>query len=185
MAIDAEAQGQLGRRRVQPSHYAVHAKPLLVPIVGGGEEGPVTGVGVELGDDAGERLVGEGRTRALLRRDHQPVAVSVPANREEPLGVRRGQHPAQPQLEDVGRNGADGQFHLFGHGSQAPHFAWSHQHPRRQVGALGLDVEAARSEHVVKPNSLGTGETGGVVHQVAHRRGRRLSSSPAVLPRPP
>ena len=186
VAVDAEAQGQFGRGGVQASHDAVNPEALLVPIVGGREEGPVLPVGVELGDDAGRGPVGEGRTRPLLRGHHQPVGVPVPAHREEPLGVRRGQHPAQSQLEDVGRNGAVGQFQLLGNGIQPPHLGGSDQHPRRQVGALGLDVEAAQSENVVKANALAARETGGKVHQVAHRRRHRIrDNSLAALRRPP
>ena len=131
------------------------------------------------------RPVGEGRTRPCLRRNHQPVGVAVPAHGEEPLGVRRGLEPAQPQLEDAGRNRAVGQFQLLGDRGQAPHLGGSDGNPRRQVGALGLDVEAARAENVVVADPLASGETGGMVHQVAHRRDTGANSSPVVLPRPP
>ena len=37
---------------VEASHDSVDSEALLVPIVGGGEEGPVASVGVELGHHA-------------------------------------------------------------------------------------------------------------------------------------
>ena len=171
---------------VQASHDAVHAEPLLVPVVGGRKEGPVASVGVELGDDARWWLVGERGGRACLFRNYQPVGVPVPTDREESLGARRRQHPAQAQLEDVGRYRAVGQLQLLGYGSQPPHLGGSDQHPRRQVGALGLDVESAQSENVVVPYALASGETAGVIDQVAHRGNAGVrGSSPAALRRPP
>ena len=119
MAVDAHPQGQFRFGRVQASHDAVDAKPLLVPIVGGGEEGGVATVGVEFGHHPGGGLVGERGRRSRLRRDYQPVGVAVPPDGEEPLGVRRSQEPGQADLEDVGRYGAVGQRQLLGHGRQA------------------------------------------------------------------
>ena len=74
-----------------------------------------------------------------------------------------------------------GECQLLGHGRQPPNLGESHQHPRRQVGALGLDAEAAGAEHVVKSDAVVAGKTGEVVHQVAHRRERRASSSPSAF----
>ena len=143
VAVDAEAQGQfeawgcpgVPRRRRSGSPARPYRRwPRRRP---GGWRGNGTRP-----HDAGRGLVGQGRTRPFLRRNHQPVGVPVPAHGEEPLGVRRGQHPAQAQLEDVGRNGAVGQFQLLGYVGQPPHLGGSDQNPRRQVCALGLDVEA-------------------------------------------
>ena len=85
-----------------------------------------------------------------LRGHHQPVALPshvMAKNRSVPGAARR---PGQAQLEEVGWNEAVGQFQLPGYGSQPSHLGGSHQHSRRQVGALGLDVEAARAQHVVE-----------------------------------
>ena len=154
VAVDAHAQRQLWFGGVQSSRDAVHAEPLLVAIVGSREEGGMAGVGVELGDDAAGRLIGKGRSCPFLGRHYQPAGATIPAHREEPLGVWRGQHPAQAQLEDVGRNEAVGQRQLLGHRRQAPHLGRGNENPRCQVGALGLDVEAARTENVVVANAL-------------------------------
>ena len=62
-----------------------------------------------------------------------------------------------------------GELQLFGHGSEPPHYAGGDDHPRRQVSAPGLDVETARSQHVVVADPLDSGEAAGVVDQVAHR----------------
>ncbi len=91
--------------------------------------------------------------RSGLRGNRQPVGALVPAHGEEPLGVRRFQEPAQPRLEQPCRDGAVGQRQLLGYGSKPPHVGGSHQYSRRQVGALGLDVEAARSDNIVEANS--------------------------------
>ena len=170
---------------MEASHDAVDAEALLVPIVGGGEEGAVAAVGVELGHRPGGRLVGERGGRSGLRGNRQPVGALVPAHGEEPLGVRRFQEPAQSRLEQPCRDGAVGQRQLLGYGRQPPHVGGSHQYSRRQVGAFGLDVEATRSDDIVEANSLRTGQAGGLVHQVAHRRHARARVSSPVFPRRP
>ena len=46
----------------------------------------------------------------------------------------------------------------------------SDQYSRRQMGALGLDVETALAQHVVVAHALDACESIGVVHQVANGR---------------
>ena len=76
-----------------------------------------------------------------------------------------------------------GERHLLGHGSEPAHRAGGDQDPRRQMRALGLDVDTPRSQHVVVADALGSREAAGVVHQVAHRP-RRWASGSHVSPRP-
>ena len=86
-------------------------------------KGAEASVGVELGDHPGGGPVGEGSRRPCLWGGHQPVGVPVPTYGEEPLGGRGGLEPAQPRLEEVGRDGAVGERHLLGHGSEPAHRA--------------------------------------------------------------
>ena len=86
--------------------------------------------------------VGEGRSGPGLCGDHQPVGSPVPADCEEPLGVRGVLEPAHPLLEEARRDGAVGQRHLLVNGSEPAHLAGGHHYPRHQVSALGLDVDA-------------------------------------------
>ena len=141
---------------------------------------------VELGDHPGRWLVRESRCGPGLWRDHQPVGAPVPAHGEEPLGVGRVLEPAQPHREEGCRDGAVGELHLLGHGSEPAHRAGGGQHPRRQVGAPGLDVDAPCPQHVVVADALGAGESGGVVDQVANRpRSGARGGSPVSLRRTP
>ena len=142
VAVDADPQAQLGPVAVEASHDAVDAEALLVPVVGGREEGAGASVGVELGDHPSGGQVRESRCGPRLRGNHQPVAVPVPAHGEEPLGVRFVLEPAQPQLEELCRNRAVGELQLLGNGSEPANRAGGDQDPRRQVRALGLDVDA-------------------------------------------
>ena len=185
VAVDADPETQLGPEGVEASDDAVDAEALLVPVVGGREEGAGASVGVELGDHPGRGPVGEGRRGPNLRGRHQPIGAPIPAHGEEPLGVRGSLEPAQPLLEEAPGDGAVGEFHLLGHGGEPAHLAGGDRDPRRQVSALGLDVDAPRSQHVVVADALNAGQTGGVVHQIAHRprRGAR-GGSPVSLRRP-
>ena len=56
-----------------------------------------------------------------------------------------------------------GELQLLGHGSEPPHRAGGEEYPRRQVSALGLDVDAPRSQHVVVADAVDTRESAGVV----------------------
>ena len=67
-------------------------------------------MGVELGDHPRRGQVGESRGGAGLWGDHQPVGSPVPAHGEESLGVRGVLEPAQPQLEELCRDGAMGEL---------------------------------------------------------------------------
>ena len=87
-------------------------------------------MGVELGDHPCGGLIRESRRGPGLRGDHQPVGFSVPADCEEPLRVRVVPEPAQPQLEQWSRDGAVGELHLLGHGSEPAHRAGGDQDPR-------------------------------------------------------
>ena len=140
VAVDADPQAQIRFRGVQASHDAVDAEALLVPVVGGREEGSGASVGVELGDHSGGGLIRESRGGACLWGDHQPVAVPVPTHRKEPLGVRGVLEPAQPQLEQARRDGSVEELQLPGHGCQPAHLAGCDQDPRHQVGAFRLNV---------------------------------------------
>ena len=185
VAVDPDPETQLRPRGVEASDDPVDAEALLVPVVGGREEGAGASVGVELSDHARRGQVGESRGGARLRGDHKPVASPVPPHREEPLGVRGVLEPAQPQLEEVCRDGAVGQRHLLGHGSKPSHRAGGDRYPRHQVGASGLDVDALRSQHVVIADPLDSGESAWVVDQVAHRPRHGASGSPVSPRRPP
>ena len=121
VAVDPDPETQLRPGSVEASDDAVDAEALLVPVVGGREEGAGASVGVELGDHPGGGLIRESRCGPRLRGDHQPVAVPVPAHGEEPLGVRGVLEPAQPQLEQARRDGAMSELQLLGHGSEPPH----------------------------------------------------------------
>ena len=138
-------------------------------------------MGVELGDHPCGGLIRESRCGPGLRGDHQPVAVPVPAHGEEPLGVRGVLEPAQPQLEEACRDGAVGELHLLGHESESPHRTGGDGYPRRQVSALGLDVDAPRSQHVVVADAVDTRESAEVVDQVAHRPGAPLPVATSPL----
>ena len=185
MAVDPDPETQIGPGVIEASHDAVDAEALLVPVVGGREEGARTSVGVELGDHPRGGLIRESRRSPGLRGDHQPVGAPVPADGEDPLGVRVVLEPAQPQLEEARRDGAMRELHLLGHGSEPAHRAGDDRHPRRQVGAPRLDVDAPRSQNVVVADSLDACESGGVVDQVAHRPRSGASGSPVSLRRPP
>ena len=54
-----------------------------------------------------------------------------------------------------------GELHLLGHGSEPAHRAGGDQHPRRQLGVLGLDVDAPRPQHVVVADALDSRESAG------------------------
>ena len=152
----------------------------------GREEGAGGSVGVELGHHAGGGHVGQSRGRPGLRWDHQPVGVPVPAHGKQPLGVRGVLEPAQPHLEQARRDGAVGELQLLSHGSEAPHRAAGDGYPRRQMGALGLDVEAATAENVVVADSVDSRQAAGVVDEVAHRpRPGASRSGSHVSPRRP
>ena len=144
-------------------------------------------MGVELGHHPGGWHVIESRGRSYLRGHHQPVGAPVPAHGEEPLRVRVLLEPAQPQLEELRRDGAVGHLHLFGDVGEPAHHAGGHRHPRRQVGAPRLDVEAARAKNVVVADAVGSREPARVVDQVAHRPspGASRSGSRVFLRRPP
>ena len=142
-------------------------------------------MGVELGDHPCGGLIGESRCGPGLRGDHQPVAVPVPAHRKEPLGVRGVLEPAQPQLEQACRDGAVSELQLLGHRSEPPHRAGGDGYPRRQVSALGLDIDAPRSQDVVVADPLDSRESAGVVDQVAHRPRYGASGSHVSPRRPP
>ena len=133
----------------------------------------------------GRRPVFEGRCGPGLRGDHQPVGVPVPAHGEEPLRVRRILEPAQPHLEEPCRDGTVGQLHLLGDVCQSPHRAGGDRDPRRQVGVLGLDVDAPRSENVVVADAVSAGQSAGVVDQVSHRPRSGASGSHVSPRRPP
>ena len=142
-------------------------------------------MGVELGDHPCGGLIRESRCGPGLWGHHQPVAVPVPAHGEEPLGVRGVLEPAQTQLEQACRDGAMSELQLLGHGSEPPHRTGGDRDPRRQVSALGLDVDAPRSQHVVVSDAVDTRESPGVVDQVAHRPRRPASGSHVSPRRPP
>ncbi len=81
MAIDPHPETQLRPEGVQPSRDPVNAEALLVPVVGGREEGAASTVRVELRYCTGRGLVGEGRGGPVLFRDDDPVGFPVPAMR--------------------------------------------------------------------------------------------------------
>ncbi len=184
VSVDPDPEAQPRLRVIETSDDPVDAEPLLVPVVGGREEGAGASMRVELGDHPCGRHVGEGRGRPGLRRHHQPVGAPVPSNGEEPLGVRVVPEPAQTQLEQSCRDGAVGELHLVRNGSETPHRAGCDRHPSRQVCALGLDVEAAQTENVVVADPLDTGESAGVADQVAYRPRSGASLAVAVAKSP-
>ena len=162
VAVDADPQAELRPVAVEASYDSVDAKSLLVTVVGLREEGTRGSVRVELGNHARRGLVGEGRGRPFLRGNNRQIGATVPLDGEEPLGVRIFLEPPQPDLEEPGRDGAVGKLHLLSHGSEPPHLAGGDERPRRQLRALGLDVDASRSENVIVAYPLNAGEPGGV-----------------------
>ena len=129
--------------------------------------------------------VGEGRCGPSLLRHHQPVGGPVPSHREEPLGAWGLLKPAQPHLEQVYRDGTVSQRQLLVDWSEPAHRAGGDQHPRHQVAALRLHVDAPCAEHVVVADAVDSGEAGGVVDQVSHRAGSVVSGRGVSLRRPP
>ena len=103
VAVHADPEAQFRFSGVEAPGDAVDAESLLVPVVGGREEGAGASVGMELCDHPCGRHVGEGRCGSGLRGHHHPVGTPVPADCEEPFGVGVVLEPAQSQLEQLRR----------------------------------------------------------------------------------
>ena len=183
MSVEAQSQVEFGPLRVQPSADAVDAEALLVPVVGGREPGRSAPVRVELGDHAGGRQVLERGGAANLRGQDEPVGASVPADSEESLGLRVLPKPAEAALKQLGGDRSLAQLQPLVKGRESAHRAGGKPQPRRELVAAGLDVEAARAEHVVVADPGRAAQAGGVMDQVSHRA-RGLVSGTGVGPRP-